>query len=175
MKKIYLLLLVILFSFLMTSDKIFAWNDCPLNLINDPAPGRCSLYVDTNADDICDRSQPLSKGDTPQSTTLNNYHFAPLCSILIFLYLTSYILSKRRVISVVRHRKIWNAVLLVSFLVCGISGIVCVLRLNLGLQIAYYSQIVFWHVESGIIMTIIGFFHFIWHWNYFKSYLRKQG
>lgn len=32
-------------------------NTCPFGLENDPYPGRCFRYVDTNNDGICDRSQ----------------------------------------------------------------------------------------------------------------------
>lgn len=32
-------------------------NTCPYGLENDPYPGRCFRYVDTNNDGICDRSQ----------------------------------------------------------------------------------------------------------------------
>ncbi len=34
------------------------WNDCPRGLADDPAPGACGKYVDTDKDGICDRSQP---------------------------------------------------------------------------------------------------------------------
>ncbi len=32
---------------------------CPLNLVNDPYPGACNLYIDANGDGICDLSQHL--------------------------------------------------------------------------------------------------------------------
>ncbi|MCX5973650.1 MAG: hypothetical protein NTU59_03040, partial [Coprothermobacterota bacterium] len=34
-----------------------AWDDCPLGLVDDPYPGACPRYVDTNDDGICDHSQ----------------------------------------------------------------------------------------------------------------------
>ena len=33
------------------------WNTCPKGLVNDPYPGRCGRYVDTDDDGICDLSQ----------------------------------------------------------------------------------------------------------------------
>jgi hypothetical protein len=44
-----------------------AWDDCPFGLVDDPAPGRCRLYVDANQDGICDRSQkqPQPAEDKP--------------------------------------------------------------------------------------------------------------
>lgn len=35
---------------------------CPRQLVNDPYPGRCRLYVDTNGNGICDRSEPQPCG-----------------------------------------------------------------------------------------------------------------
>jgi len=31
--------------------------DCPRGQVDDPYPGQCGGYIDTNEDDICDRSQ----------------------------------------------------------------------------------------------------------------------
>lgn len=36
---------------------VLAWDDCPRGLVNDPYPGVCNRYVDTNNDGICDHSQ----------------------------------------------------------------------------------------------------------------------
>ncbi len=40
---------------------------CPHNLVNDPYPGRCRLYLDTDGDGICDYSVPGS-GNSVAST-----------------------------------------------------------------------------------------------------------
>jgi hypothetical protein len=34
-----------------------AWDNCPKGLTDDPYPGECSRYVDSNDDGICDLSQ----------------------------------------------------------------------------------------------------------------------
>ena len=38
--------------------KIYAWDDCPKGLVNDPYPGSCSRYIDTDGNGICDHSEP---------------------------------------------------------------------------------------------------------------------
>jgi hypothetical protein len=42
------------------------WNSCPKGITNDPYPGECSRYVDSNSDGICDLSQsdPTASSDT---------------------------------------------------------------------------------------------------------------
>ncbi len=34
-----------------------AWDDCPFGEIDDPYPGECNRYMDTDDDGICDHSQ----------------------------------------------------------------------------------------------------------------------
>ena len=45
-----------------------AWDDCPYGITNSSCqyPGYCSLYVDTNNNNICDRSEPASN-DTSEN------------------------------------------------------------------------------------------------------------
>lgn len=103
------------------------------------------------------------------------YHLLPISLVLVFLYLFGYILSKRKIIKVVNHRKIWNFLLLLSFLFSGISGILLIIKINLGIVIPLPFNILFWHVETGIAMFVICIFHILWHWTYFKNMFRKLG
>ena len=52
-KKIILTFLIIVVS----STTALAWDDCPKGLVDDPYPGECSKYIDTDNDGICDHSQ----------------------------------------------------------------------------------------------------------------------
>ena len=51
-----LVLLAFTFTFALPSSAL-AWDNCPKGLVNDPYPGACRRYVDTNGDGICDLSQ----------------------------------------------------------------------------------------------------------------------
>lgn len=99
----------------------------------------------------------------------NTYHLIPISLILVFLYLIGHILSKKGIIRVVNHRKIWNVLLLVTFLISGILGILLILKVNFGIIIPLPFNILFWHVEIGIAMFAISIFHILWHWAYFKN------
>ena len=44
--------------FVLTGAAALAWDNCPKGLVNDPYPGACRRYEDTNGDGICDLSQP---------------------------------------------------------------------------------------------------------------------
>lgn len=170
MRKLFLIIVFI--TLLAQPRKTLAWNNCPRGLVNDPYPGIDSNYIDTNKDGICDHSQ-LAPANPFNSTKTTNYQLIPLSLSLILLYAVSSFLLKRNIINLATHRKIWNILLLVSFLVCGISGILLILRLNFGLNLPNYTEILFNHVEFGIAMTTVAFFHLLRHLNYFKNILKK--
>ena len=182
MKKIIFVLLFLILS----PITVLAWDDCPRNEVDCPSPGDCNRYVDVDNDQICDRSQlapedrdkeiagaQTTKNDIDNLTiTKQNkmiYHFLPISLILILLYFMTHILSKKKIISVVNHRKIWNILLLVSFLISGILGILLVIEINSGITIPSPFNMLFWHVEVGIAMFVISIFHTLWHWSYFKN------
>lgn len=169
---------VLLVLFFLISSGAFAWEECPFGLINDPYPGECSRYVDTDNDRICDLSQ-LAPEDVGTLTTPSDieikrrvYHLLPITLILIFLYTLSSFLIKKKIISLAIHRKIWNFLLLISFLISAGSGILLVIEINYSLKIISPSNILFFQVEAGIAMTVISVFHIIWHWPYFKKLFR---
>jgi hypothetical protein len=154
--------------------------DCPNGLVNDPYPGSCGLYIDKNNDSICDNSQVIETDSysvtdkllIPQNWT-RGYHFPQIAIIILIVYLISLFLSKKEKISLVAHRRFWNLLLLISFLGVGISGIFLVLRLDFGINIYWPFNLLFWHVETGITMTLISICHIIWHFSYFKSYIKR--
>ncbi len=103
-----------------------------------------------------------------------DYFFIPIALLLVVLYLISLILSKKKKIKAVQHRKIWNLLLLITFLVSGILGIFLVLKVSFGIEIPSYSNALVFHVEFGIAMTFISIFHILWHWKYFRKMLTKK-
>jgi len=274
MKK-YILILIIT---VVWSSVVLAWNECPLGEVNDPYPGKCGLYTDTDNDGICDYSQPAPEdrdsivadtnindnkntSESPGNTETEDvhdlitgkelktktvsevaeiyniptakyaqalseyfglkikkndkfqllhdnyglepkaakdvasmvrgdedivvtesevisqkrvYHLVPIAIVLIILYFVTYFLSKKKIITKIAHRRIWNILLLITFLVSGILGILLIIRINFTIPINLPFNILFWHVEAGIAMTLISFFHAFWHWNYYKCIFKKR-
>ncbi|MCK5466243.1 hypothetical protein KAI56_01960 [Candidatus Parcubacteria bacterium] len=177
MKKMISVLLFLILS----PTTILAWDDCPYNEIDCLSPGDCSRYIDTDNDNICDHSQPAPEDRNIEITNIqeiNNeqdkitYHLLPISLILILLYFITHILSKKKIISIVNHRKIWNILLLITFLISGILGILLVIKINFGIAIPLPFNVLFWHVEVGIAMFVISIFHTFWHWTYFKNLFR---
>jgi|GEM_PF-500331 len=59
MKKLILLCIILILPSL-----VFAQIDCPFGFVNDPAPGSCARYIDTNGNSICDLSEVPLTSDT---------------------------------------------------------------------------------------------------------------
>lgn len=99
--------------------------------------------------------------------------FYILASILAAYALTSF-LAARKKITILTHRRIWNMVLLLSFLVSAIFGIMLVLAINYGWFIPVYAFILYWHVEAGTAMAIVTIFHIAWHWPYYACMFKRR-
>ena len=175
---------VIILTLVLVSTTALAWDDCPFGEVDDPYPGLCSRYVDTDGDGICDLSQsaPEDRDNTTSGTTnttaaakqdedvgllQGEYHLLPVTLVLVALYVTGHILSKRGVIKNHVHIRFWNVLLLLSFLVSALLGILLVIQVNFGFRFDAPYDIMFWHVEAGIAMTAISIFHIFWHRKYF--------
>jgi len=103
---------------------------------------------------------------------MNSYHSILVLLAVLFFYGVTYFLYKKGKISLMTHRKIWNIVLLVSFLISCFFGVLLAILLDLQISISWYLEFLWIHVELGIIMSVTAIFHAIWHLNYYRSILK---
>lgn len=183
MRNAFLLMVVIML--LSTQTALAQWDDCPRGETN--CTGECGAFTDTNNDNICDHSQPepaaalLAVGSQEgvdrvgygQAPLTERYAFIPLAAALIMFYALTYALAKKGRLSLVSHRKIWNIALAATFIVTALFGTLLVLRLNYGIVLPNYLGMLYWHVEFGIAMSFVAFFHLLWHLAYYKSIFRR--
>jgi len=116
--------------------------------------------------------QQVVISESGDNKSKRNYHLLSISLSLLLLYFISYILSKKKIISPVNHKKIWNILLFVTFLISGVLGILLVIKINFGIAIPLPFNILFWHVEIGIAMFVICIFHIIERQGYFKNILK---
>ena len=102
------------------------------------------------------------------------YNVLPIILALIMLYLISYILYDSKIIRKLRYKQIWSIVLVGSLLISGITGIILVLITDYGVRLNLNFNLLFWHVETGIIMAVVLFFHIHIHWKKFKRILHAD-
>jgi len=101
------------------------------------------------------------------------YPLFPIAILVILFYSLSFVFSRMGLVDKAIHRKFWNVLLLITFLVTGLIGLLMVVKINYKLNMPFYEQLVGYHVEFGIGMAIIGFFHFWWHLSYYFHLLKS--
>jgi hypothetical protein len=101
------------------------------------------------------------------------YNVLPITLGLLVLYSLSVFLYRSRRIKVSTHRRVWNLLLVVNFLVSCVFGFVLTVRRDYALIISFPVNMIFWHVETGIALTVIGAFHMGWHLSYYRELIRS--
>ena len=103
---------------------------------------------------------------------MNDYEFLPISIICLVVYLISYFFAKKKVIKYVNHRRVWNLLLLISFLIAGNSGFVMAFLHSINSDSVISDFLMKLHVNIGIAWFIIALFHVLWHLSYFKKTLK---
>jgi len=101
-----------------------------------------------------------------------NYFVLPISLILIGLYLFTHLLFTKGILSQQKHRRIWNLLLTAGTAGSGITGILLILFINLGIKTALNPSITFWHAELSILMVIGTLIHIHIYWKPFKNIFR---
>ena len=109
----------------------------------------------------------VARGESP-------YHLISITIGLLLLYAVSLIFAQKQIIMKNTHRKIWNIVLLVAFLVSGLLGLVLTGFINYGYRPDCYMTLKSLHVEFGIVLAVVSIFHILWHIPYFKNLLHNK-
>ena len=105
-----------------------------------------------------------------------SYNILSISAALVAVYLASLFLSRQgKYLSVLLHRKIWNALLVTTFILTALSAVFYLLMLEYNLDLLPQQiDASFWHIEFGLAFVLIGIFHALWHIPYFKQYLPKE-
>ena len=101
------------------------------------------------------------------------YNTVPIILTLIMFYLISYLLYDNKIIRKRRYKQFWSIVLLGSFLISGITGILLIFMTDYGLIFNSNFNLLFWHVETGIILAVTLLFHIHIHYNRFKKIVKS--
>ncbi len=110
----------------------------------------------------------------PPKQQYNTYDLVLVSSLTFGLYFLTFSLAKFRKIKTKTHRKIWNILLLLTFIVSCLFGFFLVLQINYKFLFSIFRTLLYWHVEIGIAMTLIAVFHILWHLKYFKTIIKAM-
>ncbi len=102
------------------------------------------------------------------------YLFLPIGILTILLYLFSHVLVRLDVWSKSSHRKLWNVILLVTFLVTAVIGLLLVIQINYKLEWKALDTLLTWHVDVGIALSFVATFHLIWNFSYYLNLFKRK-
>ncbi|MBT4277151.1 hypothetical protein HOD96_00165 [Candidatus Falkowbacteria bacterium] len=159
-------------------------SDCPFNETD--CTGQCGRFVDSDKDSFCDngklsasthaaenKSINLEKNNSLEQITIaKKYKVWELSMVVIILYAISFILQRLKKITLLTHKKIWNTVLLFSFLLSGILGMFLALEIYFSLPFSFSMMKL--HVLSGVMMFWVTLFHIIERWRFFRNMFGKK-
>jgi hypothetical protein len=125
--------------------------------------------ADTPADAPADDAAAAPAGAADFEMTPPHYYVSPVAILFLLVYATSFVLYRTHSIRVTTHRKVWNLLLLATFLVTGALGIMLAIGISQDPPWLLPRALLFWHVETGVVMSFISFFHLGWHVRYYLS------
>ncbi len=96
------------------------------------------------------------------------YAIIPIASGLLLAYLMSSFAVRLHIIQVSQHRKFWNVLLLVAFLITAVLGVILAIQVNYKLEFTNIDQWMVFHVDTGIALAMISIFHLSWHLGYYS-------
>lgn len=114
--------------------------------------GNSSPDTDTNASATTDPGTGLDTGSVQGDHT--NYFLFPVSILLVSAYLFTHYLFSKGILKQGTHRRIWNLLLTTGYLGTGITGVLLVVLINMGIRTALNQPITFWHVELAILMFV---------------------
>jgi hypothetical protein len=97
------------------------------------------------------------------------YYLSPVAIAILLVYGVSFTLYRTKRLRVATHRKIWNVMLLATFLLCGLLGLVLAVGVTRNPPLELPTWLLVWHVETGIAMCFISLFHVGWHLKYYVA------
>ena len=105
---------------------------------------------------------------------MEEYHVISKVIIAIIAYGITWFLVKFDKMKLLTHRKIWNVLLLITFLISCLLGLLIAFLIDQGSVPVWYIKILRLHVSAGIFMTIIALFHTFWHFKYYVASFKKK-
>ncbi len=101
------------------------------------------------------------------------YHFWPIITGTTAAYLFSLAAVRLGIYRRRNHHHIWNILLLLNFLATALIGLLLTLQVNYKFPLTGEDTWMLVHVDTGIAMTMIVFFHLGWHLRYFAAIFRR--
>jgi hypothetical protein len=93
-----------------------------------------------------------------------SYDIIPISIILLVAYLGSYLLYRNNYIKKSTHIRLWNILILLTFLVSAGAGLILLILAEYGIALPISQSLLYWHVQFAIAMFWIALFHIHSYW-----------
>ena len=104
---------------------------------------------------------------------MTSYHLWPLATLISVSYFLTRYLVKKKVMTLLVQRKLFNLALAFSFALNLLTNLLYMVQIGLGRNLNLPFNLTFWHIETGIIFSLLAIFHTFWHWPYYKKIIGK--
>lgn len=125
-----------------------------------------TVGAETITEEVQSEESGLSQ---PAAANAKPYRFVGISVATLLLYCLTSVLVFANKMKKTTHKKIWNVLLLLTFLVSCLLGFFLVIQINYHFATEWLRSILKIHVEFGIAMTIIAIIHILWHTNYYSK------
>lgn len=92
------------------------------------------------------------------------YDLIPISITLIVAYLISFIFYRRGYMKKSTHIRLWNILILITFLLSVGFGLVLLSLVECGIALPINQSLLYWHVEFAIAMFWVSLFHIHSYW-----------
>jgi len=102
------------------------------------------------------------------------YHLIPIGILLTVFYLLSLLAVRMKLLTGTGHRRFWNILLLLFFFSTALLGLFLALKVNYRWNIRWIDGAMQWHVDTGIGLAFVAFFHLLWNISYYLNIFRTR-
>jgi hypothetical protein len=108
--------------------------------------------VTSNASLVTDTGSGLDASNLPGGS--GGYNIIPISILLISGYLFTHYLFSKGILKRDKHRKIWNLLVTAGYFGTGVTGVLLIFMINLGIRTVLNPSITFLHAELAILMVV---------------------
>ncbi|MCG2827927.1 hypothetical protein [Methanothermobacter sp. K4] len=102
-----------------------------------------------------------------------DYHLIPVSLIIVGAYIITLYLMRSGYIRGSVYRRLWNMLLTAGYAGTGITGILLLIFIRLGIKTAMNPSVTYWHAELAILMVIGTLIHAHIYWKPLKGMFKQ--
>ncbi|MGB9837296.1 hypothetical protein [Methanothermobacter sp.] len=151
------------------------WQDTSSSGSDDYSPTETS-EINKTQNQATDHDIPADVSDSTRegfSGHETDYHLIPVSLVVVGAYLLTLYLMRSGYIRGSVYRRLWNMLLTAGYAGTGITGILLIIFIRLGIKTALNPSVTYWHAELAILMVIGTLIHAHIYWKPLRGMFRQ--